>query len=260
MARKFVNATPSYLTSSFGAINSYPFTIMGWFNSTNPTGIGTNPTIVACGHTSSNADTVTVGILTSTGKLFSLLYDDNASGYDLQQPTPVISANTWYSFAFSAFSATNRTTYLNGGNAVNSSAGVSISSSLNTTTTIGIYNASGGVLAGTGFDGQIAEVCFWNAALTAGEVGAFNLGRRAKEIRPESFAGWYPIDGLASPEPDYSGNARNMTLIGAPAQANGPPISAFTRRHPLSTISVASSFIPAWAVPSNKISSGCFAT
>jgi hypothetical protein len=82
------------------------------------------------------------------------------------------------------------------------------------------------------WDGLIAEFAVWNTTLNAREATALAQGVRFFRIRPPLLAYW-PLDGLKSPEPDLSGNARNGTLTGT-AFATGPPIDLLTRQIPLS--------------------------
>ena len=68
----------------------------------------------------------------------------------------------------------------------------------------------------------------WSVALNTNEAAALAKGERPHKIRPANFLGYWPLDGIASPEPDFSGLAHNLTLTGSPAAANGPPIDLFT--------------------------------
>jgi hypothetical protein len=80
-------------------------------------------------------------------------------------------------------------------------------------------------------NGFLADPAIWNAKLTAAEVSALANGARPGTIRSASLAGWWPLGGLQSPEPDLSGNANNGTLTGT-NPAFGPPIMQFTPRWP----------------------------
>jgi hypothetical protein len=79
------------------------------------------------------------------------------------------------------------------------------------------------------FAGRIADLAVWNVALTATEVRGLSQGQRPSMIRSASLKGWWPIDGLQSPEPDLSGNKNNGTVTGTTA-AFGPPLAPFTPR------------------------------
>jgi hypothetical protein len=77
----------------------------------------------------------------------------------------------------------------------------------------------------------LADVAIWNVDLTAFEISALAKGARPNIIRPASLVAWWPLDGLQSPEPDLSRNAKNGTLTGT-AAAFGPPYAPFTPRWP----------------------------
>lgn len=96
----------------------------------------------------------------------------------------------------------------------------------------------------TSANGTIADFAAWNVALTAAEVGALLSGVRPNRIRPQPLRFW-PIDGLSSPEPDYSGNKDNAVLNGTPPAANGPPVTLLTAKGSTAPlIGVAGGFTP----------------
>lgn len=76
-----------------------------------------------------------------------------------------------------------------------------------------------------GADGRIAQVCIWNVALSAAEVFALSRGASPYTIRPTSLKGFWPLFGVASPEPDLSGNGNPATATGTPAAADHAPVS-----------------------------------
>lgn len=79
--------------------------------------------------------------------------------------------------------------------------------------------------------GRIAEAAIWNIVLTAGEISALAKGARPNTIRRSALLGWWPIDGIQSPEPDFSGNKNNGTLTGT-AFVTGPPVRLFSPYRP----------------------------
>lgn len=84
-----------------------------------------------------------------------------------------------------------------------------------------------GTTGGGPFDGRIAEVAIFNAALAADEVLALAKGVSPGLVRPGSLKGYWPIWGVAAPEIDLSGNV-NLSLTGTLNAANhapvGPPV------------------------------------
>lgn len=81
------------------------------------------------------------------------------------------------------------------------------------------------------FPGLIADVAFWNVALTAAEFAALGVGARPYTIRPLALVGYWPVTGIQSPEPDFSGLNNNGTVTGT-VNASGPPFMFFTPRWP----------------------------
>ena len=78
-------------------------------------------------------------------------------------------------------------------------------------------------------NGRLAEAAIHTAALSAGEMLALSRGVRPTRVRPQSLAGYWPLWGLSSPEPDLSGSANNGTLHGT-SQADHAPLTLFTRK------------------------------
>lgn len=109
-----------------------------------------------------------------------------------------------------------------------------------TTAQFGIINSTAGSSVGIGIDpengqpffaGRIAEPLIWNVDLVANEAIALAKGCRATSVRPAFIVGYWPLNGLTSPEPDLSGNVNNGTLTGT-AYANHPPIDLSTWTRP----------------------------
>ncbi len=66
------------------------------------------------------------------------------------------------------------------------------------------------------FTGRLAEFGFWSVVLSDGEIAALaSGGPTANQIRPSSLLVYYPLHGLATPEADLAGEARNGTVTGA---------------------------------------------
>ena len=81
-------------------------------------------------------------------------------------------------------------------------------------------------------NGRAADAAGWNVVLSAGEIAALANGARPNTIRPTALQGWWPLDGLQSPEPDLSGKATNGTVTGTALAPGGPPVMQFTPRWP----------------------------
>jgi hypothetical protein len=93
----------------------------------------------------------------------------------------------------------------------------------------GPYNANIGKAGTDYYKGLIADLAVWNVVLTPLEIAALAKGVRPPQIRKPSLVGYWPLQGIQSPEPDLSGYANNGTLTGT-ASAFGPPLMRASRR------------------------------
>lgn len=72
---------------------------------------------------------------------------------------------------------------------------------------------------------QICDAAIWTVTLSDNEISAYSNGISPVRIQPGSQAGHWPIWGVASPEQDYSGNNRTLTLNGNLLQVDHAPIA-----------------------------------
>ncbi len=70
------------------------------------------------------------------------------------------------------------------------------------------------------FDGRIAELCFYDHALTATEIQTVRLQGPLALLG--GLRAWWPLHGELSPEPDLSGNNNHGTVSGA-VRGDHPP-------------------------------------
>jgi hypothetical protein len=148
-------------------------------------------------------------------------------------------AGTWYHVALTVDTSVSALrAYINGSLDASVNAAPSTIASNTTKHFYFGFAPAGGIELG---QTVLADGAIWNAALTQLEVSALAAGIRPPHIRPKALVAWWPLNGLASPEPDLSGNANNGTLTGT-ANAFGPPIMPVTRRWPQTA------FIPAPSV------------
>ena len=98
-----------------------------------------------------------------------------------------------------------------------------------------------GELANLGghFEGDIAEVAYWDVALTDDEIASYHAGASPLTIRPGNLTFYAPLFGVlgaSAGEPDFSGNANNSTgLGGTPGVVSNPPVSKFAPRQRILT-------------------------
>jgi hypothetical protein len=153
------------------------------------------------------------------------------SGGGLVDGATTISTATWYHTA-GTYDGTNVKIWLNGAQD-GSSAASSIVDAGTTSLVLGARGQSGGY--DSRLNGRIADAALWSVPLTAAEIASLAKGARPWQVRPSSLQGFWPLDGLTSPEPDLSGLKNNGTLTGT-SLAFGPPFMAFTPRWPMGGI------------------------
>lgn len=207
MARRFTSTNKIDAGTAVASFTT-PITISCWYKDTDA---GSNQSLVALYVDSSNFLALKLQFNDGATALY-LLADANGHHSVLSG-----SINAWHHGCGVFTSTTSRTVYLDG------VAGSTDTFSVAPTGTPDfIIGFSGSVLTGS-----IADVAIWNVALNASEIAALARGVRPNNIRTSALIGWWPLDGLSSPEPDLSGNSHNGTLTGT-ALANGPPVTLFT--------------------------------
>ena len=73
------------------------------------------------------------------------------------------------------------------------------------------------------WNGSIAEVGIWNVILSAGEITSLAKGASSATVRTAAQRPFYaPIWGVASTEPDLSGNKNNCAVTGAVLSNHSP--------------------------------------
>lgn len=162
--------------------------------------------------------------------------------------TATNSNGAWTHLALTYDSVGGLKTYVNGtSDGTVAANGVLLTGAASVSVLMGYDNYTG---ATAHLVGSLADVAEWSVALTVAEITALATGARPHTIRPASLNAYWPLDGISSPEPDLSGNARNGTVTGTTI-ASGPPIAMSTSRWPSNTEIAAPSFIAAWARQSN---------
>lgn len=148
-----------------------------------------------------------------------------------------LSTSTWYNIV-ATYDTTNGLVGYVGGASDGTAAAAGSLATTTTTLQFGFDNST----AGRTFGGKLADVALWNVALTVGEVAALAKGVRANQVRPNALTFFAPLDGLASPEPDLSGNANNGTLTGTSA-TTGAPLAILTPKRSIFTAVAATATI-----------------
>ena len=147
------------------------------------------------------------------------VFHAGSAGNVTQSTATTTSADTWHHAAGVYESATSRTPYLDG-----------VAGTTNTTNS-GTQNAADYINVGTRtassaqtsfFDGQIAELGVWNAALTAAEIASLAKGMTCDKVRPQSLVFYAP---LVRDLIDYKGGL-TLTNNNTATVANHPRVYA----------------------------------
>jgi hypothetical protein len=133
-------------------------------------------------------------------------------------------ANKWYQVVLWSINGTSTGLLVNGGTFCNISTGWD-----GATISPGQHNFTiGNQTPGTSYPatGIIAEIAVWNTTLTLGQMKALAsvcpVGGAARRMGFPQPAGYFPLWGVASPEPDLSGNVLNGTLTGTSPAIHAP--------------------------------------
>ena len=218
MARNFIDGTEHLLTDS-PSISGYPFSVSVWFRSDDANhDVG----LWFGGDKDNNFDWF--GLLWLNGTTNKVqAYSKEGGGSSNAASTGTWSANVWHHAMGRWASTSSRKVNLDGDTTVEE------------TTTRSPSNwdriALGSLLDSTPSDymsGDIGVCCVWNVELNDDEVAYLALGGDPRHIRPANIVHYWRLEGLDSPEPDWTSNAKGLTLSGTPTRSDNPPIMPFT--------------------------------
>ena len=198
MAREF-NGTNQIYYSTTTPVTAAPLTLACWFYANDVT--SSRALLGVLNASVNNEYWLLFAAGASVGDPVIFRANTSAGAADAST-TAGYTAGAWHHACGVGVSATDRTVYLNGANAGTSATSRTPSSVSRTSlaardhTTTDLY-----------FDGLLAEVGIWSAALGAADVAALAKGMSPLLVRPDALAGYWPLRGKLSPEPDrLSGN------------------------------------------------------
>lgn len=176
------NGSNQYLSTASAPVTAAPLTIACWAR---PSATGTSA-YLAIGNT-------------TTGERFQIALNVSSAGVAAQTIASAVTntatvgaipaANNWV-HAAGVFSATNNRVAYQDGVAGTANTASSTPSGINSLY-VGARNNGGGI--GLYFNGQIAEVGIWNAALTAAEIASLTKGMTCDKVRPDSLVFYAPL-------------------------------------------------------------------
>jgi hypothetical protein len=209
MARAFDDASSEYLALGSVLLSSNPHTMAAWVNLND----GTNAdTIMSLADTSSETQYDAL-VVDSSERVMA----QSRGNVQRQAVTAVtITLNTWQHVAGVWAGAADRTAYVNGGNAVQSTA--SVTQNAFDDCGIGIRFTS---VPAEPTSGAIAEAAAWNVALTAAEIAILAAGFSPLFVRPASLVAYWPL--IRDEDQDRVGGY-DMTAFNTPTIAAHPPV------------------------------------
>lgn len=225
MSRSF-NGSSQYLSTTTAPVTGYPFTIAGWFKTTNGGTMACLSDTGAPGYDHFRADT------DNANNTYLASYPSGGSAF----PSNLWTSNTWSHFAAICTSSTSRRIVVNGNWASSGTSTGDVTPSSLDKFYVGVAdNDANETLAGY-FAGLVAHVAVWSSALSQTDVeslaGPFSSGAQSGSganplaVQAASLVAYWPLAGSTSPEPDSKGS-NSLTLTGSPgAGASDPTVDA----------------------------------
>ena len=178
------NGTNQYLSTASSPVTAMPLTIACWHR---PAQTATAKAILSISTTGGSGRFQISQLVSPAGTTASSAIDAGTAVDVVATKTLV--ANTWYHSAAVFASSTSRFAYIDGAETANTSSNVGPTAP----NTILAGSRISNQLFGAYFDGDIAEVGIWNAALTAAEIASLADGMTCDKVRPQSLVFYAPL-------------------------------------------------------------------
>lgn len=214
MARRGNGNNANYLNfTGTPAVTAVPLTISAWFNVVDNTNYYAVVSILSFfagsdDYFTMGANAGRVYVETASGGTYAGV-DSGGSRYQ---------ANTWVHGCCVFRAANSRSAYLNGG-----APGTNTTSVTPTgldRTQVGTFVKNAGTF--NPINGSVAEVGIWNVALNQKEIWDLARGTKPTSVRKGALRGYYPQVGTQSPEFDWTGANRSLTINGTMAVSGQP--------------------------------------
>lgn len=208
-ASNYLNATT--------VVTAPPFSISAWFK---PTSITSTQCVVQVGNGPTGSNDGYQLFMTATSFLRARSQLTASTGGP--NSTTTMNNNLWNHGLGVFTSATSSTIYLNGGGSATANPAVTPG----TVASVNFgYHVSTNAPADP-FSGLLGEVAIWNATLDANDAIMLASGASPLSIRSSNLVGYWPLDGISSPETDLSGQFNAATITGSPTYGVDSPLIA----------------------------------
>jgi hypothetical protein len=217
MSRDTTGSGGSKISTAAGTpdITASALTIAGWFR---PDAVSSGPRVWSRWGSTGTLHRFLMQMDTGNTLTWVILGSDSA-GQTVNGAT-ALTTGVWYHVAGVWVASTRLTVYLNGAQDGNNTS--SIKSGLSTSTPVQVLTFASDPDNTAPSNGQHAEVGLWNAALTVDEIMSLAKGTSPAVVRATALQGYWPLWGVANPEPDLSGLANNATPSSATLADHAP--------------------------------------
>jgi len=209
MARLFDDASTEYLQRSGAVVTAEPCTMAGWINTDNA---GTWQNVF--GVFDESASNVYLTVYIGGDDLF--VASNDGGGEENAKIQNLLFDNTWHHVCGVWTSDASRAAFLDGGNKATNS-----DSSSPANLDVTVIGRTADSTPSLYFSGMIAEVGFWNVALTDAEVAILAEGYSPLLVRPESLVAYWPL--IRDTDDDIVGGY-SMTAFNTPTIAAHPRV------------------------------------
>lgn len=213
MARLFAAASSQYLNRTSAPVTALPMTLHCRAR------IDTLPSAPwILNLTEIGNDNLWVAIAPSAGGVFRALHKDGTVS-TVATHGVTATLGQWYATTAVFASAASRSIYVDGVGKVTDTTNAPGSIANLGQVNVGAYV---GLAVSNYLDGAIADVAIWDVALDDDEVAALGKGVSPLLIRPQNLKAYWPLFGVADPEPGRWKDTLTLTLFNAPTKADHP--------------------------------------
>jgi hypothetical protein len=182
-----LNGTNQRLNTTSSPVSGTPLSVACWFNADNNT---TNQRLVDLRQTTDVNAYFSIGLGGAVAGDPLRMIVQKSGNAQITTTTTGYSINTWHHACGVFTTSANRTIYLDAGGSATST--TDVGSIVPVRIDIGVVTDNDNILAQF-FDGRIAEVGIWNAALTAAEIASLAKGMTCDKVRPQNLVFYAPL-------------------------------------------------------------------
>ena len=217
MSRDF-NGTTAYLTRTGRlGLSGYPLSVFVQFSADT---FATDNRTLFCIAEDGGGYNDMLKIAVKTDSKVELISLDATNSYVVATTTASAATGAWQTVAGVWAASNSKALYLNGGNKVTNTGASAVAFADLSRVALGA-NVLGPPLEY--FDGRLAHVAVWTAALTDDDVAILHAGLHPTRVKPASLIAYWSLSGKDSPEVDIIGR-NDLTVTNATVSNEEPRI------------------------------------